>query len=116
LALDLEAEREEREFECLSPEQIIAKQEREVRSVADLFKISQAAASIFLRYYQWNKEKLISNYLENPEKVRKEAGVSKLTEEELTEVNKSQAVQLTGDQTCSICAEDVSSENCTALR
>jgi len=64
-----------KDFSCLSPEDIISVQEKEIRALADLFSIGLQQASALLRHFQWKKEQLISRYLENPEQVLKEVGI-----------------------------------------
>lgn len=67
-----------------------------------MFCISLSVAATLLRYFQWKKEKLVLEYLENPEKVCKKAGVSLdiLEEKNINNIS-------TQEVNCSICAEDI---------
>jgi ariadne-1 len=49
---------------------------REVKEILDL--PNTAITMLLLRHYQWNKEKCIEAFMENPEKAKKEAGISTL--------------------------------------
>lgn len=104
------------DFSCLSPDQIIKEQEKEIKVVSDLLVIPASDASTLLRHFQWKKEKLLARYLENPDQVRKEAGLN-LDSTKPTEGAPivSSAVRLIGEEMCSICSEDVPGEECTAL-
>lgn len=64
------------DYRALSPEQIVSEQQKEIAAISDLFQISKPTAAALLRHFQWKKERLIQRYLENPEQVRKDAGVA----------------------------------------
>lgn len=167
-------------WRTLSPEQIVEQQKLEVQSISELFKVTDEESMLLLRSFQWQKEQLISKYLENPESVRKEAGLvtqqqqqqsqlstsvhsanqksptlvngsfgsshgsnspspqpifnttTTATSTSLTQSQNSNnsnnstpsspkqeigsaPIQLVGMQTCSICADEMPAEECTAL-
>lgn len=77
----------------------------EVREVLDI--PSRSASIILLRHFHWNKEKLIESYMENPEKVRKEAGISTLELEKKPSKKK--------EYECPICTETYNGANMYAL-
>eukprot|EP00736_Rhodelphis_marinus_P008033 Rmarinus@m.19485 len=88
-------------FVCLSAEQLIDAQEAETKEVADVLNVEQAAAGTLLRHYAWDKEKLMAQYFENPEKVCKEAHV---------ELSSSKGKEPVHCSKCPICYEDVSED------
>ncbi len=110
VAFDLDPTSNEQDFACLSPQEIIHQQSKEIQSVADLFSISSSLAGLLLRHFQWKKEKLIAKFFENPEQVYKEAGIT-----ESSSTSTSKAIELSGLEMCSICGEDMPAESCTAL-
>ncbi|RKO87110.1 hypothetical protein BDK51DRAFT_39362 [Blyttiomyces helicus] len=62
-------------FDVHTTADIIAFQNREVSHVAGILgAVPQHAASL-LHHFDWNKEKLIESYLDDPEKIAKSAGV-----------------------------------------
>eukprot|EP01114_Cavostelium_apophysatum_P022118 TRINITY_DN789_c0_g1_i3.p1 TRINITY_DN789_c0_g1~~TRINITY_DN789_c0_g1_i3.p1 ORF type:complete len:582 (-),score=159.50 TRINITY_DN789_c0_g1_i3:140-1885(-) len=109
------ANRKEGDFSCLSPEDIISRQHREIRSVADLCNVSHSVAGSLLRHFQWKKERLIAAYFENSEKVKKEAGIQQNGKEDHASIEVSRSIQLSGEEMCSICADEVPADQCTAL-
>eukprot|EP01113_Clastostelium_recurvatum_P015872 TRINITY_DN1896_c0_g1_i1.p1 TRINITY_DN1896_c0_g1~~TRINITY_DN1896_c0_g1_i1.p1 ORF type:complete len:742 (-),score=149.74 TRINITY_DN1896_c0_g1_i1:26-2251(-) len=68
-------------FSCLSPDDLVAFQLREVRSVAELLSISSSVAGVFLRHYQWKRELLLGRYFENPAKVWAQVGLKEKSQE-----------------------------------
>ena len=69
-------EQQNNKFACLSPQEIVSQQEKEIKSVSDLFSISPSIAATLLRHFQWKKEKLIAKFLDNPDQIYKEAGIT----------------------------------------
>lgn len=61
------------DFEALTPEQLINKQQKEVIDTADVLGIPVAVSGVLLRSYGWNKEKLFTDFFEDKDKVCKKA-------------------------------------------
>jgi ariadne-1 len=100
------------DFAVLSPAEIVREQEEVIDSLADLLSIDKSTTGNLLRHFAWNKEKLLSKYFENPEKVCEMAGVTAApVEDQVT----SRAVQLDGEAECTICGELTTPPDSTAL-
>jgi len=64
------------DFACLSPEQIIHEQNRQIKEVAEIMNVSEATAGHLLRHYRWKKEVLLTKYVDDPSSVWKETGLN----------------------------------------
>jgi ariadne-1 len=96
-------EEQPKSFSCLSPGEIVAYQEKEIKEIADVFSISTSMSATLLRHFQWKKEKLLQKYLENPQQVCKDAGVPYIaTATSPRGLGKSNNF----NSMCSICGED----------
>lgn len=102
----------------------------DIKEVSEILNVPHFVAGTFLRHFQWNQEKLLEKYMANPTAVCKQAGVplkdvslqsnnnsevkrgSSKTEDEVL----SRAIELSGEEECPICLEDVAAEECTALQ
>ncbi|PRP85297.1 hypothetical protein PROFUN_06899 [Planoprotostelium fungivorum] len=104
------------EYACLSPEEIISRQQTEIAFVADLLSIPTSVAAALLRHFSWKREVLIAKYFENPEGTQAEAGVS-ISEVEVNDESSHEhgPISLSGEEECLICGEDSLPEACTAL-
>eukprot|EP01116_Phalansterium_solitarium_P016041 TRINITY_DN3629_c0_g1_i2.p2 TRINITY_DN3629_c0_g1~~TRINITY_DN3629_c0_g1_i2.p2 ORF type:complete len:507 (-),score=120.91 TRINITY_DN3629_c0_g1_i2:43-1563(-) len=66
-------------FEVLPQPEIMKKSRTLIDEVVQVCGVpSDAAAAVLLRHYKWNKEKLIEDYMEEPEKTCTSAGLSTL--------------------------------------
>ncbi|KAJ3330632.1 hypothetical protein HDU76_005216 [Blyttiomyces sp. JEL0837] len=63
------------EFQCHSTQDISNFQAKEVRHVAGILGCLEQHAATLLRYFRWNKERLIERYMDSPEEVCAAAGV-----------------------------------------
>ena len=63
------------DFKCLTIEGIEAAQRKEAEHIAGMFLVPESEAAVLLRHFQWNKERLIEQYMDEPDKVKWEAGV-----------------------------------------
>lgn len=63
------------DFSCLSPEEIITAQKKQIQHIADLLVVSASNASNLLRHYHWKTEVLLAKYFDDPQSVIKEAGL-----------------------------------------
>jgi ariadne-1 len=66
-----------KEYICLTHEDLLVEQRRQVEHVSELLAISKTAGAALLRRFQWKKEDLLGRYFENPDKVLKEAGIKR---------------------------------------
>lgn len=80
-------------------EELQSRQSLLTDQIASLLGCSESAGATLLRHYQWNKEKLIENYLENPIKVSQAAGVM------MDEQQRPKIIQVPGF-VCDICCAD----------
>jgi len=60
---------------CLDEEGLRAQQHRDQEEVTGLLGVDESTALLLLRSARWNKEDLLSKYMEDPEAVCKKAGV-----------------------------------------
>jgi len=100
-------ETETRDFLCLSQDELLAQQEKIVLDLAELLQISKVAARELLKHFHWDRDRLVQAYFEDPRKVCTEAKVDTTLDGD--------AIELTGVQDCSICAEASAPEDSTAL-
>ncbi|KAL7753149.1 hypothetical protein RI367_001602 [Sorochytrium milnesiophthora] len=63
------------EYTPRTPAEILAFQRREVEHVAGITGIAEQHVATLLRHFNWNKERLIELYMDQPEKVLSDAGV-----------------------------------------
>ena len=63
------------EYRCLTIDDIETAQRKESEHIAGMFMVSTADAAVLLRHFQWNKEKLIERYMDEPDEIKWEAGV-----------------------------------------
>lgn len=97
-------------FEVLSQETIMSASKDLIEGVRQVCSIpTSAAAAALLRHFKWNKEKLIESYLENPQKVCRDAGMSTF---ELETPLKGDPKAITS---CLICLEEMPNANTFAL-
>lgn len=97
-------------YSCLPEQEIIAESKRLINEVKQVCSIpTDAAAAALLRYFKWNKEKLIESYLETPEKTCADAGLNAKFEME-RKVKDPERIE-----SCLICMEDVAREATFAL-
>jgi len=97
------------DFKCLSPEQIINVQKKQISEIAELLHVSPSVAGTLLRHYQWKTEKLLQMYFEDPNKVWEEVGYDPYNDESNKES------KLRGKAECTVCGDEVRASECTAL-
>jgi len=109
-------EEQPKSFSCLSPDEIVAYQEKEIKEIADLLSISPSISATLLRHFQWKREKLLMKYFENPSRVCQDAGVPYTPAHTLGHAASSSSAPLKLSKNnnsvhmpanmCSICADD----------
>lgn len=97
------------DFKVLSPSEIQSSQDRQIGEVSAIIEQPPEAAVILLRYLKWNKERLIDNYMDKPDKLLKDAGLGTGAEQ----VVKTKMVK---GFVCDICCEDAPGLQTYALR
>eukprot|EP01125_Pyxidicula_operculata_P001097 TRINITY_DN109_c0_g1_i1.p1 TRINITY_DN109_c0_g1~~TRINITY_DN109_c0_g1_i1.p1 ORF type:complete len:655 (+),score=184.46 TRINITY_DN109_c0_g1_i1:54-2018(+) len=97
------------DFSCLSPEEIIAVQKKQIQQIADLLVITASNASNLLRHYHWRTEVLLTRYFDNPKAVIKEAGLMNTNPDGDVEA------KLVGEGECLVCNDIVSANDSCAL-
>lgn len=63
------------DFKCHSLDSLRQQQAAAVSEVASMFSLKDTDAAILLRHFNWNRERFIEQYLEEPEKLKIQAGV-----------------------------------------
>merc|ERR1711916_240318 len=63
-------------FEVLKEELLLGEAEKLSADVGEILGISPQVASALLRYYKWNREKLVEAYMDNSEEVCKKVGIA----------------------------------------
>jgi len=97
-------------FSCLSPEEIIAAQKRQIQQVADLLVISASNASNLLCHYHWKTEVLFTRYFDDPQSVVKEAGLVNTASDGNIEAD------ISGTEECLICNDEAdATQSCSLL-
>lgn len=66
---------QQQEYHVIDEEELLQEQRALIHEIAQVLEISAAEASVLLRYFSWNKEKLFEGYYADPGKVKHEAGV-----------------------------------------
>ncbi|KAI9322880.1 hypothetical protein BX666DRAFT_1899160 [Dichotomocladium elegans] len=64
------------EFNVHSTQSLIRMQDKEISQVSTILGLPKEDAATLLRYFRWNKEKFFETYMERPEKVLSDVGVS----------------------------------------
>ncbi|KAN0031858.1 hypothetical protein ACTFIV_005725 [Dictyostelium citrinum] len=75
----------------------------EIDKIASITETSPSAATLLLCHFQWNGNKLLERYYEDPDKVITQAGIKKI-DQFFTHQN-------VKGESCSICADDLDSSN-----
>ncbi|KAK3985641.1 E3 ubiquitin-protein ligase dbl4 [Cladorrhinum sp. PSN332] len=86
-------------YKVYQPQDIQKQQDDLIHEVNMILSISKEEAAILLRYFRWNKERLIEDYMEKPSQTLEAAGLS----ENPTEVPRLQVIP---GFACDICCED----------
>ena len=60
----------------LDATEIMATQEAEISRIADLFAIERTDAAVLLHWAKWRTERLIEQWMDDPERVARQAGLS----------------------------------------
>ncbi|KAI9145946.1 hypothetical protein BKA69DRAFT_1024375 [Paraphysoderma sedebokerense] len=86
-------------FKVHSIQDITNFQTKEINHVSGILGIQEQHAATLLRYFNWNKEKLIESFMDNPEKVQNAAGV-------ITDSKLAPKFQVINGFMCDICCDD----------
>ncbi|RHY58528.1 hypothetical protein DYB38_008783, partial [Aphanomyces astaci] len=86
------------QYQVISPTSLASQQNALIADVANVLSLPKAKASLLLRYFFWNKEKLMDRYCSDPTGVSQAAGTGE--EEESKDVKRR----------CAICCEDETSQ------
>eukprot|EP01133_Synstelium_polycarpum_P000402 gene402-475_t len=108
-------------FKCLSPDQLVVKQNAEVTDVAELLSISTSAAMALLKHFNWRREKLLTKYFESPTDTFAEAGIAldTVTTNNTGAVGTTTTTTTTAQSTtmmCSICGDETDDVTAAACR
>jgi ariadne-1 len=87
------------EFTVWSTQDLIQTQQMLQSQISSLLSCSHSTAATLLRYFKWNKEKLLETFLENPQGVSQAAGVL------VNEQDKPLLIKVKGF-VCDICCND----------
>ncbi|EGC34895.1 ubiquitin-protein ligase [Dictyostelium purpureum] len=79
----------------------------EINNISSITETTPSAATLLLCYFQWNPNKLLERYYEDPERVVSAAGIKKI-DQFFTKTS-------VPGQMCSVCADDLDSNNCSYL-
>ncbi|CAI5705887.1 unnamed protein product [Peronospora effusa] len=67
--------RHQQDYHVIDEEELLQEQEALISEIAQVLEISTSEASVLLRYFSWNKEKLFEGYYADPMRTKQEAGV-----------------------------------------
>lgn len=62
-------------YDCWTEEDLLARQNKKARQVAEALALAVPLATVLLRYFEWNVDKLYAQYLRQPDQVLQAAGV-----------------------------------------
>lgn len=65
----------QQEYHVIDEEELLQEQRALIAEIAQVLEIAASEASVLLRYFGWNKEKLFEGYYANPRMTKHEAGV-----------------------------------------
>ncbi|KTW27686.1 hypothetical protein T552_02126 [Pneumocystis carinii B80] len=87
------------EFYVQSVQDIRNDQDNHVKHISGMFGISEEQSTSLLRYFRWNKERLIEQYMDNPNMVLQTVGIT-------TDSSTILALKTIPNFVCEICCED----------
>eukprot|EP00455_Lapot_gusevi_P033531 TRINITY_DN3667_c0_g1_i1.p1 TRINITY_DN3667_c0_g1~~TRINITY_DN3667_c0_g1_i1.p1 ORF type:complete len:508 (+),score=78.56 TRINITY_DN3667_c0_g1_i1:116-1639(+) len=90
-------------FQVLEPESIKRRQTEVTEEVKELLGVSHADAGVLLRAYRWKKSKLVDDWLQDPDKVRRKNGVKRGLLSQEVQISESE----TGTFDCPVCTNAV---------
>lgn len=88
---------------------------KEIERIATITDTSLSTAGALLRAFQWNSEKLLEKYYENPEKVMKDAGVTSVVASKGGALRTSANPIKAKPTECEICGDDLDANNSCSL-
>lgn len=97
------------EFKVLNPTDIQSQQDRQFQEVSSVIELPTEQTAILLRFMRWNKEKLLEQYMEDPDRVLEAAGLGPT----FAETPKTKTVP---NFECEICYEDSPSLQTYAMK
>ena len=86
-------------FKVFEPEDIQRQQDEMINEVNMILDMRKEDAAIMLRYFRWNKERLLEDYMDRPERVLEAAGLASKT-------SKPPQLETVPGFVCDICCED----------
>ena len=89
------------DFKVLSDAEIQSSQDSQIKEVSNILGLTHDSAAVLLRYFKWNKERLIEQYMDNSETILDDAGVDAMSADRPP--LKAKAVR---GFACDICCED----------
>jgi len=96
----------------LNGEALAKEQEEQIGSVAALLELPRTVASILLRRYKWDTERLNESYFDAPQRVLEQAGVSSVKRQRS---GGSDAEPSATVGACAVCMEDMTRDESTAF-
>ncbi|KAI8886271.1 hypothetical protein K501DRAFT_322001 [Backusella circina FSU 941] len=92
------------DYKVLNNNQLQTKQNNEINHVSAILGLDASIVSSLLRYFHWNKEKLLESYMDAPERVMKQAGIPMVTTVDPTQFIKVKDIAY--NFMCDICCDD----------
>jgi ariadne-1 len=86
-------------YKVYEPSDIQSQQDDMIAEVNMILNMQKEDAAILLRHFRWNKERLLEDYMDRPEKVMEAAGLSSTT-------SSSPKLEVIPGFACDICCED----------
>ena len=68
----------EEDHGALTASQLVSERGQQVMRVAEICDVPHEVAQSLLNFYMWNKEKLLAEFMEDPDQVYKKAKVQKV--------------------------------------
>lgn len=97
------------EHKPISPGEIARDQNGQINEVSSILGLSVESAAILLRYFRWNREKLIESYMDHPEATMENAGLGS----DLAQTPKTETVP---EFVCAVCYDEGDDVESYAMR
>ncbi|KAI8391731.1 uncharacterized protein BYT42DRAFT_527401 [Radiomyces spectabilis] len=81
-------------------------QDKEINQVGTILGLRTEDAAVLLRYFRWNKEKLLERYMDSPDQVLKQAGISMGNGQDQSILLAKDIPGVDGTFMCEICCND----------
>lgn len=97
------------DFKVYSDSQIRSGQQSQFEEISNILGLDVGQSALLLRYFKWQKERLIEQYMDDPETINKAVGIK-------PETNETSKITKVKDFICDICCDEGDSVDTFALQ